>query len=143
MAARSAKLPPNAPPLITLSTNGTEYDEAQLQLERFIKRLQAGRRASAAELLSTRVSPPERRAFVEKRWLRYDPKNRRDFMQILFWKDIQFHNGRIYKNGVKLQVVRRAPPVMTTRKSPVTGILEVPMRREGGTWRVELHPPKA
>lgn len=117
-----------------------EYRDAETRLALFLSALQRDRRERAARLFSARVTAPERRAFLERRWLVRDPRRRDDFAQILFLPDIQIRTRAIYRDYAQLFVVRRAYEPKKTRQ--LTGYFEVPMRKENGRWFVELHPPR-
>jgi len=132
-------LPPNAPPLISVTARSPEYLAVESRLAQFIRFLQAGRRARAVELLSRRVTPRERRALIEKRWLRKAQGRSRDFAQILFLPDLQIRTReKIQGDTVRLHVLPRV--FARKRKDTPVGVYEVRMRREQGRWFVELHP---
>jgi hypothetical protein len=144
IAAAAAKpyVPP-PPPVITTTAESAEYHAAQTTLSRFITALQQGRRAKAASFMSSRVTPAERDAMVQKKWLRYDPKDRKSVVQILYWRDLQIHTQRIYKEGADMAVVSRTIALKPKPKGAPSGVLKVRMRKEGGDWRVELRAPKS
>lgn len=151
-AARSApKLPPNAPPSIYISGTTQETRSAEGRLARFITAMQTGYRKKASELFSSRVTPQERQAFIEKKWLRYSPVRNQDFNQVLYFKDLQIRYDGTQNGLFRMYVGSRRVPfrVMATKKGIVrfgkktdapVGWLWVPMRKEDGKWWVELHP---
>jgi hypothetical protein len=136
---RRAYVPP-PPPTITISTEVPDILAAQTRLSSFIKALQAGQRSRAASMLSSRVSAAERQGLIEKKWLRYDPTNRGSVRQILYWRDLQIHTQRVMRDAVDLAVVSRTIALKATRRGKPSGILEVRMRKEQGSWWVDLHP---
>lgn len=138
--AKQFKPPP--PPIITTTAEVAEYQAAQVALSRFISALQQGRRAKAASLMSSRVTQAERDAMIRKEWLRYDPKDRKNVMQVLYWRDLQIHTQRIYKEGAELAVVSRTIALKPKPKGAPSGVFKVRMRKEAGSWRVELHQPR-
>jgi len=142
-AAPSAYVPPR-PPVITLSAQLPEMENAQKRLSSFIRALQVGQRARAASFLSSRVSQSERQGLIQKSWLRYDPKDRGNVIQVLYWPDLQIHTQRVYPDSVDMAVVSRAIPFTLKKKKTArpSGIVKVRMRKEQGEWRVELHPPR-
>jgi hypothetical protein len=113
---------------------------AQTRLSLFITRLQKGQRAKAASLLSSRVTEAERQGLINKRWLRYDPKDRSSVRQILYWRDLQIHTQRIMRDALDLAVVSRTIALKAKPKGRPSGILQVRMRKEQGDWWVDLHP---
>lgn len=149
----AAKLPPNAPPSIYISGTTSETRSAEGRLARFITAMQTGHRKKASELFSSRVTPQERQAFIEKRWLRYDPVRKQDFNQVLYFKDLQIRMDGVQNGMYRMYVGSRRVPfrVLATQKGlvrfgkktdPPVGWLWVPMRKEGGKWWVELHPER-
>lgn len=134
------------PPVITTSAELPEMQNAQIRLSSFIRALQVGKRARAASFLSSRVSPAERQGLIEKSWLRYEPKNRGNVLQVLYWPDLQIHTQKVYPDAVDLAVVSRSIPfklkTKEKRAARPSGIVKVRMRKEQGEWRVELHPPR-
>lgn len=143
-AAPAGYTPPR-PPVITLSAELPEMQNAQKRLSSFIRALQVGQRARAASLLSSRSSAAERQGLIQKTWLRYDPKDRRNISQVLYWPDLQIHTQRVYSpDAVELAVVSRSIPFKLKNKKHErpSGIVNVRMRREQGEWRVEMHPPR-
>lgn len=141
MAVAKPYVPP-LPPVITTTAEVAEYQGAQTTLSRFITALQQGRRARAASFMSSRVTQAEREALIQKKWLTYDPKDRGNVMQVLYWRDLQIHTQRVYKDAAVLAVVSRTIALKPKPKGAPSGLLKVRMRKEGGDWRVELHPPK-
>ena len=127
-------------PTITVSTEVPDILDAQTQLSRFIKALQRGQRAKAASMLSSRVTEAERQAMIEKKWLTYDPKDRNNVRQILYWRDLQIHTQRVMKESLDLEVVSRTIAIKAKPGGRPSGILEVRMRKEQGSWFVDLHP---
>jgi len=142
-AAPARPYVPPRPPVITLTAEDGEYHTAQTTLSRFIHALQKGNRVRATSFLSSRVTQAERDAMVRKEWLRYDPKDRKNVMQVLYWRDLQIHTQRIYPGAVDLAVVSRSIPLKPKPKGAPSGILKVRMRKEGVDWRVELHAPRS
>ena len=133
------------PQLISLTTIDPAYRAAEVRLAQFIRALYAGRRAKAAELLSSKVPRAERQALIEKRWLREDPTRRKDFTQVLFMPDIQIRIREFYRDTVECYVLpRKAAPKKSRKRNPrlVAGYLRVKMRRERGKWWVEMRPGK-
>jgi hypothetical protein len=139
-AAPAKKYVPPPPPVITLTATVKEVYEAQKRLASFITALQRGHRLKAASYMSSRVSQAERDAMVRKEWLRYDPTDRQNLMQVLYWRDLQIHTQRLFKEGVDLAVVSRTIALKPKKGGAPSGVLEVRMRKEDGEWRVELHP---
>ena len=129
-------LPPGAPPVISLEGLTPETRRSQGRLAAFITALQQGRRAKAASLLSRRVTARERRALVEGRWLARSGRGSKSFSQILYWPDLQIRTHSVTDGVPTLYVV---PRVQARKKGPA-GYLVVRMRREGGSWFVEMHP---
>jgi hypothetical protein len=135
------KLPPNAPPVISLSSKR----EWEVALARFLAALQTNRRARAVTLFSQKVSPTEKKAFLNRRWLVRDPTARREFEQILFLPDLQIRTTRIVPNpnratGVICAVVPRKR--VPRQPGKLTGYYEVALRKEKSGWRVVLHPQR-
>lgn len=142
--ASAAGYVPPRPPVITLSAELPEMESAQKRLSSFIRALQVGQRARAASFLSSRVSEAEKQGLIQKTWLRADPKDRRNMLQVLYWPDLQIHTQRVYPEAVDLAVVSRSIPFMPKNKKTArpSGILKVRMRKEQGEWRVEMHPTR-
>jgi hypothetical protein len=140
LAAKAYK--PPLPPVISVSAEAGEYHTAQTVLSSFIQRLQVGKRAKAAELMSSRVSQAERDAMIRKEWLRYDARDRKNVLQILYWRDLQIHTQQLFKGGAQMTVVSRSIPLKAKPGGTPSGILKVRMWKEAGSWRVELHPPR-
>jgi hypothetical protein len=144
-AAPAAYAPPR-PPVITLSAELPEMQQAQIRLSSFIRALQVGQRARAASFLSNRVSAAERDGLIKKSWLRFEPKDRGNVLQVLYWPDLQIHTQKVYPEAVDLAVVSRSIPfklkTKEKRAARPSGIVKVRMRKEQGEWRVELHPPR-
>jgi hypothetical protein len=133
------KLPPNAPPVISLSSKR----EWEVALARFLTALQTNRRARAVAFFSQKVSVTEKKAFLNRRWLVRDPTARREFDQILFLPDIQIRTTRIVPNPNRAtSVVCAVVPRKRVPKQPgkLTGYYEVALRKEKPGWRVVLHP---
>ena len=133
------KLPPNAPPVISL----TSKRDWEVALARFVTALQTNRRSRAAALFSQKVPAPEKKAFLDKRWLVRDPSARREFDQILFLPDLQIRTIHIAPNPVTAtSVVCAVVPRTKVPKKPgkLTGYYEVALRKERAGWRVILHP---
>jgi hypothetical protein len=143
-SAAPAGYTPPRPPVITLSAELPEMQNAQKRLSSFIRALQVGQRARAASLLSSRVSASERQGLIQKAWLRYDPKDRRNVSQVLYWPDLQIHTQRVFRDTVELAVVSRSIPfkLKNKKRERPSGIVNVRMRKEHGEWRVEMHPPR-
>ncbi|MGV3719850.1 MAG: hypothetical protein ACO1SX_02980 [Actinomycetota bacterium] len=143
-SARALAKPYVPPPQPTISTTSevAEYAAAQTVLSRFIIALQTGRRARAASFLSSRVSQAEREGLIQKKWLKYNPKDRNSLTQVLDWRDLQIHTQRVFKDGAEMAVVSRTIALKPKPKGAPSGVFKVRMRKEGGDWRVELHPPK-
>ncbi len=131
-----------------------EYVSAEGRLARFITAMQTGHRKKASELFSSRVTEEERQAFIEKKWLRYDPVHKEDFHQVLYFKDLQIRTHAIYEDLIRVYVGSRRVPfrILATEKGiirfgkktdPPVGWMSIPMRKEDGKWWVELHPPSA
>jgi hypothetical protein len=137
-AVRSYAIP--LPPTITTSTEVPDLLAAQTKLSRFITALQTGRRVRAASMLSARVTEAERQGLINKVWLRYDPKDRTNVRQVLYWRDLQIHTQRVMRDAVDLAVVSRSIALKPKVNGKPSGILEVRMRKEQGEWRVDLHP---
>jgi hypothetical protein len=135
-------LPPNAAPAISLAHAEGEYFDVESRLAQFIRALQRGDRAQAAQWLSHRVPAAERAAAAQGAWLRRDPRSREDVNQILFVSDLQIQpRQQIEGNAVDLFVVPRKIPFNYRKKHKDTrlvGYLQVPMRKEDGEWRVYL-----
>ena len=129
-------------PTITVSTEVPEILDAQTRLSSFIKALQRGQRTKAAGMLSSRVTEAERQGMIEKKWLTYDPKDRNNVRQILYWRDLQIHTQRVMKEALDLEVVSRTIAIKAKAGGRPSGILEVRMRKEQGSWFVDLHPVK-
>lgn len=135
------KLPPNAPPVIALSSKR----EWEVALARFLTALQTNRRARAVAFLSQKVSVTEKKAFLNGKWLVRDPKARREFDQILFLPDLQIRTTRIVPNpntatsAICAVVPRKRVPKQAGK---LTGYYEVGMRKEKAGWRVILHPQR-
>jgi hypothetical protein len=130
------------PPVITTTAEVPEYQAAQTNLSRFITALQRGRRAHAASFLSRRVSPADREGLIQKKWLTYNPKDRNSVTQVLYWRDLQIHTQRVYKDGADMAVVSRTIALKPKPKGAPSGVFKVRMWKEDGAWRVELHPSK-
>lgn len=130
-------LPPGAPPVISLEGLTPETRRAQGRLALFITALQQRRRVKAASLLSRRVTPRERRALLEGRWLARSARGSKSFSQILYWPDLQIRTHSVTNGVPTLYVV---PRIVTTRKKGPAGYLVVRMRQEEGDWFVEMHP---
>lgn len=135
------KLPPNAPPVISLSSKR----EWEVALARFLTALQTNRRARALAFLSQKVSVTEKKAFLNRRWLVRDPSARREFEQILFLPDLQIRTTRIVPNPNQASSVICA--VVPRKRVPkqvgkLTGYYEVALRKEKPGWRVVLHPQR-
>ena len=142
-AVRSTPLPPNSPGVISTTAQDEEGMRAEKRLASFIRALQAGRRERAVRLLSSRVTPQERQGLLQKRWLRANPADRKDFFQILYGSDIQIRTLAIFRDTRRLSVTPRVIPFMPKKKSKrPTAYLEVRMRKEQGEWWVDLHPRK-
>lgn len=143
-AAAAQKVYKPRAPLITVSADLPEMEAAQKRLARFIWALQVGRRAQAASYLSSQVTEAERQGLIQKTWLRADPKDHKNLLQVLYWPDLQIHTHRVYPEAVDLAVVSRSIPFMPKNKKTArpSGILKVRMRKEEGEWRVEMHPPR-
>jgi len=117
--------------------------KAEKRLASFIRALQAGRRERAVRLLSSRVNEQERQGLLQKRWLRANPADRRDFFQILFSNDVQIRTLAIYRDTRRLTVSPRVIPFLPKKKTKrPAAYLEVRMRKEDGEWWVDLHPSK-
>lgn len=142
-AAPAAAYKPR-PPMITLSAELPEMEAAQKRLSRFIWALQVGQRVKATSFLSSRVTEAERQGLIQKTWLRSDPKDSKNLLQVLYWPDLQIHTQRVYPEAVDLAVVSRSIPFMPKNKKTArpSGILKVRMRKEAGEWCVEMHPPR-
>jgi hypothetical protein len=138
-ALAQARKPNPAPraPVISTTSRVPEYQAAETRLAQFITALQLDRRERAARMLSSRVGPADRRALIEKRWLRRSDAKDGDFTQILFLSDLQIRTRRIQRGLVRLAVHPRSHRKQEKR---VTGYLEVTMRKEHGRWWVELRP---
>ena len=150
-ARTNLKLPPNAPPSIYISGTTQETRSAEGRLAKFITAMQTGYRKKASELFSSQVTPQERQAFIEKKWLRYNPVRNQDFNQVLYFKDLQIRYDGMQNGLFRMYVGSRRVPfrVIATKKGlvrfgkktdPPVGWLWVPMRKEDGKWWVELHP---
>jgi hypothetical protein len=131
-------MPANLPPLISITSPRPEYRAAETRLGEFIRAIQMGRRKRATELLSSRVTAEERQALIEKRWLRKDPRNRKDFTQVLFLPDLKIGTQLLKGETLELYVIPR-PKV---KKRAGGGYLKVRMRRENGQWLVDMHPDR-
>ncbi len=135
------KLPPNAPPVISLSSKR----DWEVALARFLTAIQTNRRPRAAALVSQKVSAAEKKAFLNRKWLVRDPKARREFDQILFLPDLQIRTTRIVPNPNRATSVICA--VVPRKRVPkqagkLTGYYEVALRKEKPGWRVVLHQPQ-
>lgn len=133
------KLPSNAPPVITL----TSKREWEVALARFLTALQTNRRARAVAFFSQKVSPTEKKAFLNRRWLVRDPSARREFEQLLFLPDLQIRTTRIIPSPNRpTSVICAVVPRKRVPKLPgkLTGYYEVALRKEKPGWRVVLHP---
>ena len=130
------------PPNITIHSASPRYEAAQTRLASFINRLQTGKRRDAAKLMSSRVTPTEREAMVEKKWLRYQPWQHADLMQALYWPDIEIFTKEGSLKRVDLQITKRNLPAVNKKTSPPAGLLVIPMRLENGSWFVDLHPAR-
>ena len=133
------KLPPNAPPVISLSSKR----EWEVALARFLTALQTNRRGRAVAFFSQKVSATEKKAFLNRKWLVRDPTARREFDQILFLPDLQIRTIRIVPNPNRAtSAVCAIVPRKRVPKQPgkLTGYYEVALRKEKPGWRVILHP---
>ncbi len=138
----TARVPANAPPVISITHRDPAYRRPELRLASFITALQTGNRQRAVRLFSVRVGPTARRDFLAGRWLRRDTARRTDFSQILFMRDIQIRpRTKIAGDRLVLQIVPRDIPWdKKNKRHLLLGSLDVPMRRESGDWFVELQP---
>ena len=138
---RKPVVPPSAAYTITTSAQDMESLRAETRLAQFIRALQRGRRQKAAELLSSKVTPQARQDLIARRWLPAKVGVTGDFSQLIYWRDLQIRTQRIRGERRDLVVGPRRIPFATKKKqSRPTGILEVPMVREGGQWWVDLRP---
>jgi hypothetical protein len=133
-------IPPGAGPVISTTAMDREGRAAETRLAQFIRALQQGRRLRAVQFLSSRVTPQERQALVQKRWLRKDTTRKDDITQVLFQQDLQIRTREIYQDGRKLYVVPRTIPWPPKKTNRAIGYLGITMRLERGKWWVEMHP---
>lgn len=142
--ARKVAVPAPAAYTITTSAQDLESLRAETRLVLFIRALQSGRRQKAAALLSSRATPQARQALITKRWLPARTGAKGEFTQLFFWKDIQIRTQSITGERRRLVVSpRRIPFTLQKKKGRPTGILEVPMVKEGGQWWVDMRPSRA
>lgn len=144
-ASRALAIKPVPPPMpgsITLTAMDDESRLAERRLAQFVRALQMGRRQQAAALLSSRVPAPAKEALIQKRWLPARIGNPPTLEQILYWKDLQIRTSQIFRDTRHLQIQPRriALALKRDKKRAPAGILEVRMRKEAGTWWVEMQP---
>jgi hypothetical protein len=139
LCAPAAAQRPQAAPLISITSQVPEGREVETRLMLFISALQRGQRLKAAGMLSGRVSVAERNALLQNRWLKRKPSSRSDVTQVLFLPDLQIRTDRLYKDARTLVVL----PRKKAKKVKVTGAMRVIMRKEHGSWLVELHPDRS
>jgi len=146
-------LPPNAAPVISVTSPVSPYREAEARLALFVSALQRNRRERAAGFFSSRVPARDRQAFQSGRWLRRSGSTAADLNRVLFHPDLQIRTtNKRYQNLLMVAVTPREIPDAgltqaaknqkqrraARRRKSVAGYLEVPMRRERGDWWVEL-----
>jgi hypothetical protein len=134
-AARYRPRPWSSIPILTLTSRAPGARAIETRMARFILALQANNREAASRLLSQRLEPARRRAFLKGTWLRRN--SAQDFGIVYFLPAIRLRTRGV--SGSRA-VVRVEPLTPFAPKTMAIGFIDVPMYRERGEWRINPTP---